>query len=120
MTDMDDARLEALLRQVRPAAPPPRLRAQIVAAPRPAPRAWPWVTAAAAMLAITIVLPRTTVQPRGRTLQPSAWEAEQLLLAEMLGGDAEAQRVAEQIVAINELRAAVVPVPPSATHVESQ
>jgi hypothetical protein len=38
----------------------------------------------------------------------------------MLGGDAEAQRQAEQIVAINELRAAVISVPPSATTVESQ
>ena len=38
----------------------------------------------------------------------------------MLGGDAEARRLAEQIVAINELRAAVIPMPPSATNVESQ
>jgi hypothetical protein len=119
MTDMDDDRLEALLRQMRPAGPPARLRARIVSARRPTARAWPWVSAAAALLAVTIALPRAYGQPPGRTLASTPWEEEQVLLAEMLGGDAEAARLAEQIVAVNELRAAVIPVPQS-TNVESQ
>lgn len=55
MEPMDDAQLEDLLRRVRPAGPPPRLRARIAERPRPL-RAWPWVAAAAALLIITAVL----------------------------------------------------------------
>lgn len=54
MTEMDEGRIEQLLRQLRPAGPPPELRARIVSAgPR---RAWPWIAAAAAMLLMTIAL----------------------------------------------------------------
>jgi hypothetical protein len=117
---MNDDQMEDLLKRVRPVAPRPELRTRIVSAQRPAARAWPWVSAAAAMLAVTIALPKTNGQLPRRTLESTPWESEQVLLAEMLGGDAEAQRLADQIVAVNELRAAVIPVPPSATNVGSQ
>jgi hypothetical protein len=114
MTDMDDARLEQLLRQVRPSAPDPGLRARILSARRPAGRAWPWVTAAAALLAFTIALP--TADGRGRhavAIAPTPWEVERSLLADMLGGDREAERLADQIVALNESRAASASLPPA-------
>lgn len=121
MTDMDDDQLEQLLRQVRPVGPPPRLRARIISARRPAVRTWPWVSAAAALLAFTIALPMTDDRRlRGRTLELTPWDAEQVLLTEMLGGDPEAQWLAARIVAVNELRAAVIPVSPSGTASESQ
>jgi hypothetical protein len=46
---MNDDQFENLLRGVRPAGPPPDLRARILAA-QPARRAWPWAAAAAALL----------------------------------------------------------------------
>jgi hypothetical protein len=52
---MTDEQLEQLLQASRPAGPPPELRARIVAV-RDARRAWPWVAAAAALLALTISL----------------------------------------------------------------
>ena len=52
---MNDEEIEALLRAVRPVGPPPGLRARILAA-RPARRTWPWVAAAAALLAVTVSL----------------------------------------------------------------
>lgn len=55
MKGMDDAELEDLLGRVRPAGPPPGLRARIAERRRPL-RAWPWVAAAAALLVITAVL----------------------------------------------------------------
>ena len=51
---MNDDEIEGLLRGMRPAGPPPHLRARIVA-PRPA-RAWPWMAAAAALFAVTTIL----------------------------------------------------------------
>ena len=52
---MNDNELDDLLRRVRPAGPPPELRARILAS-RPARPAWPWAAAAAALLALTIGL----------------------------------------------------------------
>lgn len=52
---MTDDQLDQLLQASRPAGPPPELRARIVAV-RDARRAWPWVAAAAALLALTISL----------------------------------------------------------------
>jgi len=105
---MDDDRIERLLRQVRPAGPPPRLRARIMAARRP--RSWPWLAAAAAVLALTVWL-RGADSNLAAALAPapSAWDAERTVLAGLLGGDAEAQMVADQIVALNRLSAASAP-----------
>ena len=71
---MNDDQMEDLLRRVRPVGPRPELRARIVAARRPAARAWPWVSAAAALLAITVALPRTNGQSPGRTLESTSGE----------------------------------------------
>jgi hypothetical protein len=51
---MNDEQIEGLLRTVRPAGPPPHLRARIVAS-RPS-RVWPWAAAAAALFAIVTAL----------------------------------------------------------------
>jgi hypothetical protein len=120
-TDMDDDRLEALLRQVRPSGPPPRLRARILSAPRRAPRAWPWVSAAAALLALTIMLPMTTPQPLPAAVsEATPWDAEKSRLTEMLGGDRDAEMLAAQIVAVNEWRARALANAPSSGNVERQ
>jgi len=105
MTQVDDDRIERLLRQVQPAGPPPQLRARIVAARRP--RSWPWLAAAAALLALTVWLRgadtnlATLLAPA-----PSAWDTERIVLVDLLGGDAEAQAVADQIIALNRLTTA--------------
>lgn len=57
---MNDADLEHLLRSVRPAGPPPELRARILERRRP-PRSWPWLSAAAA-LAVAIVCLQSGVE----------------------------------------------------------
>ena len=102
---MDDDRIEQLLRQVRPVGPPAHLRARIMAVRRP--RSWPWLAAAAALLALTVWLRGAdTNLTTALTPAPSAWDAERIVLVDLLGGDAEAQTVADQIVALNRLRTA--------------
>ena len=49
--DLDD-----LLRRYRPSGPPPELRARVLSGATPAGRAWPWVAAAAVLLAATVGL----------------------------------------------------------------
>jgi hypothetical protein len=118
---MNDDQIEDLLRRVRPAGPPPRLRARIISARRPVPRAWPWVSAAAALLVLTVALP--LYDGRGQQAlasAPSAWDAERSLLTDLFGGDREAERFADQIVSLNELRAGAVPTPPAAANPEVQ
>ena len=51
---MNDEQIENLLRSVRPAGPPPDLRARIMSARQA--RAWPWAAAAAALFAVAAVL----------------------------------------------------------------
>ena len=58
---MNDEQLDDLLRHVRPAGPPPELRARILGARR-SPRAWPWAVAAAALLALTVGLQVSTMR----------------------------------------------------------
>jgi hypothetical protein len=105
MLQMNDDQIERLLRQVRPAGPPARLRARIVAARRP--RSWPWIAAAAALLALTVWLRGAdTSLTMALAPAPSAWDTERIVLVDLLGGDAEAQAVADQIVALNRLKTA--------------
>ena len=52
---MTDEQLEELLRGVRVGGPPPELRSRVVTL-RPASRAWPWMAAAAALVALTVSL----------------------------------------------------------------
>ena len=51
---MNDEQLDPLLRRVRPAGPPDRVRARILDAARPVGRGWTWWLATAAMLAVVI------------------------------------------------------------------
>lgn len=95
---MDDRELEALLNKYRPVDPSASLEDRIFQSPDPeaanarAPRTWPWVAAAAALLAITVSLQagaRTTpaVDP---TVQAAAQE-----LMEASGGDQQSRAIAE-------------------------
>lgn len=51
---MTDDEIEALLASVRPTGPAPELRARILARRRAAAPAWPWLAAAAALLAAAV------------------------------------------------------------------
>jgi len=67
---MDDDQLEQLLRQVRPVGPPPRLRARVISARQRVPRAWPWMSAAAALLLLTTALQLGSAGLRQRLRPP--------------------------------------------------
>jgi hypothetical protein len=108
---MDDDRIDQVLRQVQPAGPPPHLRARILAARRPVRRSWPWAAAAAALLALTVWLRGADANLAAALAPPpSAWDAERTALAGLLGGDAVAQAVADQIVTLNRLTTAPAPI----------
>lgn len=53
---MMDPDLDELLRRYRPARPPRDLRARVLGGTVPAGRTWPWVAAAAVLLAATVGL----------------------------------------------------------------
>jgi hypothetical protein len=103
--DRNDGSIEALLRRYRPVDPPAELRTRILASLREPPvrRAWPWMAAAAALLALTLAshaaVGRETakadpaMRPAAETRARAADE-----LTEMLGGDDDARRLAEFIL----------------------
>ncbi len=62
---MNDQDLQALLRRYQPVGPPPGLRARVFAG-RSGPRAWPWLSAAAALLAATLGLHLASRAEAGR------------------------------------------------------
>lgn len=102
----EDTEIEQLLSRYRPAEPRSDLWNQISTFPNShiskSARAWPWAVAAAALLAITVGLHATVVQPPPDSPVPDARRVE--LLAEELGGSREGQAVAEWLV-IGEARA---------------
>lgn len=53
---MTDPEIEDLLRRYRPARPPPDLRARVMTDAAPVGRTWPWVAAAAVLLAAAVGL----------------------------------------------------------------
>ena len=65
---MTDDQIENLLRRVRPAGPPPELRARILSASPPR-RAWPWLAAAGALLMMVVSLQSSAGQLR-QQIQP--------------------------------------------------
>ena len=106
----NDREIEALLRRYQPAGPPPGLRARIVAPAIEARRTWPWVAAAAALLAATIGLHISTSR-LGRQMEPSESidqrTAALIELEQSLGGGDEARQVAEQVVRQRDLERAL-------------
>lgn len=96
---MDDQQLEDLLTRYRPAGPPESFRARCLTPP--VTRVWPWATAAAALLAITVGLEAAAAGAMARAdvavaSDPTAQAIAEL--AETLGGDAAARRAAEQVI----------------------
>jgi predicted lysophospholipase L1 biosynthesis ABC-type transport system permease subunit len=106
---MDEHDVEDLLRRVRPVGPPAELRLRIeqeAALPVPAPRAWPWAAAAAALLVLTAGL-RVEVNRLESRVEVPPDPAIAIVddLAERLGGDAAARRMATLMVLEQQMRA---------------
>lgn len=106
----DDREIETLLRRYQPSGPAPGLRARIVAPAIDAGRTWPWLAAAAALLAATIGLHMSTSR-LGRQLAPSgAFNERAAAIAELqqsLGGGDEARQLAERVVQQRDLERAL-------------
>ena len=97
---MDDRQLEHLLKRYRPAGPPDSLRERALTASRHA-RVWPWATAAAALLAITVGLQGAAagaVTAAEIVSMPDTSADAAAELAEAFGGDEVARRMAEQFI----------------------
>ena len=105
---MTDNELDDLLRRYRPLAPPPELRARLVAAEPHGARAWPWAAAAAVLLAATLGLQLARVQMDEASEHVDPREAAELqVLVEMLGGDERALDEARRMMWERQLRARV-------------
>jgi hypothetical protein len=97
---VDDQQVEALLKRNRPAGPPESLRERCLSPLRQA-RVWPWVAAAAVLLVITVTIEGAAaraVASADVVVAPDPTAHAIAELAETLGGDAAARRVAEQII----------------------
>lgn len=92
---MDDREVEALLYKYRPAGAPAGLRARINNSIHASshPLIWPWLAAAAALLAIAIVLHGTATGPTLQTPGPTASQ-----LADGFGGGEDGLAIAEFIL----------------------
>lgn len=97
---MDDRAVENLLKRYRPQGPPDSLRERCLIASHEA-RLWPWATAAAALLAITLGIQAAAgAAMAGAKISPATDPSVAAVadLAEALGGDAVARRMAEEII----------------------
>jgi hypothetical protein len=107
---MKDDELEDLLRRVRPAGPPPELRARIVRSSgaisaRRVQRTWPWAAAAAALLVATLALHQAARLGAASAIDLSTPRDETVeALADMFGGDREARAIAELMIATDQAR----------------
>jgi hypothetical protein len=103
---MDNTDIDDLLRRVRPAGPPAELRARLLRA-APAPRAWPWVGAAAASLVAAAGLQLASSTAIDRADMPSLSDPDASIVqatTDTLGGDVTARRLAEFMLIEQELR----------------
>jgi hypothetical protein len=105
-TNMDDRPVEDRLRGYRPSGPGPALRERCL---RPAleRRAWPWLAAAAAVLACTLATRAASsnaMSQAGVQLAPIDGERAVRELTERLGGDEWAGQLARRLVDEDRLR----------------
>ena len=95
----DDRDVESLLRRYRPAEPPTGLRARVVEGAAERRRAWPWIAAAAALLALTVGLHMSTARVGHRMRPAEDFDERAAAIVELeraLGdGDAARERVAQ-------------------------
>lgn len=97
LTDDD---IEARLRRYRPSGPPARLRDRCLV-PARQPRVWPWAAAAAALWALALGMNSAMsgmVRHAAIDEAPDPSVAAVAQLADALGGDEAARRIAEQAV----------------------
>jgi hypothetical protein len=96
--------IEELLRRYRPLGPTPELRAHVMSPPVDARRAWPWLAAAAALLAVVAGLNVATERLTGSWAEPLADHQVHAIeqLAEVMGGNERARRIARAIVVSSE------------------
>jgi hypothetical protein len=96
--------IEDLLRRYQPSAAPPDLRARVLAPPVEAGRTWPWLAGAAAALIATVGLHLSTPRLPSAWIEPMPDDRARAIaeLADMLGGNEAAQRVAATIVVRDE------------------
>jgi hypothetical protein len=98
-----DSEVEALLQKYRPANPPDGLAERLAHAPQfaiagsPAPRAWPWAVAAAALLAVTIGLHAFAIVSAPAAAERALDAQRVQAVADQIGGP-NARVVAEYIV----------------------
>ena len=114
---MKDEELEGLLRRYEPVAPPASLRARVIGERTNPRRTWPWAAAAAVLVGVILGLHAA----RGRLSDTWTHERTQEralaieMVTEMFGGDDAARVMAEQAVARDEAREAIVAMAPVAT-----
>jgi hypothetical protein len=96
-----DSDLEGRLRRFRPVAPPPSLRARVLATQSER-RAWPWVLGAAAALALVIALRALTSAALASApiaARPDPWPLVTSALARQLGDGPTARDLASSLAA---------------------
>lgn len=101
---MTGPEIEDLLRRYRPAGPPPELGARVMTEAGPVGRTWPWVAAAALLLATTLYLHSAADRlAAGVAVTPSVDSRQDAitLLSEMLGGGPSASTLAELAVTVD-------------------
>jgi hypothetical protein len=97
----DDRDIETLLRRYQPAGPPPGLRARIAPPAIATGRTWPWLAAAAALLAATIGLHMSSSRLARQMAPPRPFDEQAAAIADLelsLGGGDEARQLAEQVI----------------------
>jgi hypothetical protein len=101
---MNDQEIEDVLRRYRPAGPPRDFRARILRDAAPDGRTWPWVAAAAVLLATTLSLHIAADQLTGSAAVGVAADPNEeaiTLLTEWLGDRPSAREVAEAVVTLD-------------------
>jgi hypothetical protein len=100
---MNDRELEELLRRYRPGGPPAALRARVIGVV-PSGRTWPWVAAAAVLLATTLSLHIAADRLAGSaavSVAPDPNDDAIALLADWLGDRPSARELAEAVITLD-------------------